>query len=203
MRKFDSDTLLVATHNPKKMIEFSSLLEGHVKTFKNAKELGLSDVEETGVTFAENAQLKAISMAKESGLIALADDSGFCVEALDGRPGVYSARYAIDPTTGERDFDFGMKKLRSEIENASDRKDDKAYFISSLALAWPDGHCEIVEGRIDGTCVWPPRGERGFGYDPVFQPDGLDKTFAELAFEEKQKISHRAKAFSKLIELYF
>lgn len=203
VRKFDSDTLLIASHNPKKLEEFSGLLWGKVENFKSALDLGLDDVEETGTTFVENAKLKAVAMAKESGLTALADDSGFCVEALDGRPGVYSARYAINPETGERDFDYGIEKLHDELEACEDRKDDAAYFVCVLALAWPDGHVETFEGRANGRVVWPPRGERGFGYDPIFEPVGMDHTFAEISFVRKQKISHRAFALDKLIMACF
>jgi XTP/dITP diphosphohydrolase len=197
MRKLTSKKLVLASHNKGKLEEFSALFKPYDIDVVLAGDLGLPEPEETGETFRENAILKAKAAALATDLRALADDSGLCVNALDGAPGVYSARYAINPTTNKRDFDYGMEKLHQEI---GERPDRSAYFISVLALVWPDGHAETVEGRCEGEIIWPPRhGQGGFGYDPCFQPLGHDKTFAEdAAF--KEKVAHRHKAFAELIK---
>ena len=191
MRKFTEDTLVLATHNKGKIHEFEGLLAPYIGAFSSSLELGLTEPEETGATFTENAIIKALSAANESGKPALADDSGLAVYALNGDPGIDSARWAGP----EKDFDMAMEKIHTMMGDTNDRR---AAFVAVLALAWPDGHTETFEGRAEGTIIWPPRGDAGFGYDPFFLPDGHDKTFAEMTREEKQKISHRANAFKKL-----
>lgn len=199
-RKFNkADLLVVATHNKGKVVEISRLLAGYASDFKTAGELGLPEPEETGLTFIDNAVLKAVAAAKDSGFPALADDSGISVNALGGEPGIYSARWAITQD-GTRDFNFAMRRVQDEL---GDNPDRGAKFVCAMALAWPDGHFETVEGEIHGTLVWPPRGDWGFGYDPMFVPDGYDVTFAEMESAQKEKISHRTRAFEKLIEKCF
>ncbi len=193
MRKFDGDELVVATHNKGKAREIAELLSPYVANFYTAGELDLPEPEETGSTFAENAILKAVAAAKGSGKIALADDSGLAVNALNGDPGIYSARWGGP----DKDFNIAMKKVHEALGDAKDRS---AYFVCTLALAWPDGHSEVFEGRVHGEIVWPMRGEKGFGYDPVFQANGYDITFAEMNPAEKQAISHRAQAFELLVQ---
>lgn len=193
-RRFAGDTLLIASHNPGKVREIADLLGRHVAHFPSAADHGVPEPEETGTTFVENAVLKARHAADATGLPALADDSGLAVAALGGAPGIYSARWAEGP--GGRDFGRAMARVEAELGDAADRR---AHFVCALALAWPDGHVEAVEGRVDGTLVWPPRGGRGFGYDPVFLPDGRNQTFGEMAPEDKHAISHRADAFAKLV----
>lgn len=191
-RKFDSDTLILATHNKAKLVEIGALLKPYLSDVRCAGDLGLPEPEETGVTFAENAILKADAAAKESGFIALADDSGIAVNALGGDPGIYSARWAGP----EKDFKMAMRKVHDGV---GDNPDKSAAFVCVLALAWPDGHVETVEGICEGHLIWPPRGEKGFGYDPMFVPQGHDRTFAEMDSHEKQAISHRALAFKALV----
>lgn len=193
MRKFDGDELVVATHNKGKAREIAELLSPYVSNFHTAGDLDLPEPEETGSTFAENAILKAVAAAKGSGKPALADDSGLAVNVLNGDPGIYSARWG----GAEKDFNIAMKKVHEALGDAQDRS---ASFVCTLALAWPDGHAEVFEGRVHGTIVWPMRGEKGFGYDPVFQADGYDITFAEMDPAEKQSISHRARAFDLLVQ---
>lgn len=192
MRKFDGDELLIATHNQGKAKEIAALLSPYVATFSTAGELGLPEPEETGSTFAENACLKALAAAKESGRVCLADDSGLAVNALNGDPGIYSARWGGE----HKDFNLAMRKVHDALGDNSDRS---AYFICVLALGWPDGHTEVFEGRVNGQIVWPMRGDKGFGYDPVFQANGYDVTFAEMEPVEKHAISHRAAAFDLLV----
>ncbi len=196
MRKFDGDKLVLATHNQGKVQEISALLKPYVSSFASAGDLGLEEPEETGATFAENAALKALAAAKESGEVALADDSGLAVTGLNGEPGIFSARWA-GPS---KDFAMAMQTVHDRL---GDNPDRSAAFVCVLALAWPDGHVETVEGRVEGTLVWPPRGEKGFGYDPMFVPEGCDQSFAEMTAEEKQAISHRAQAFRRLVEACF
>jgi XTP/dITP diphosphohydrolase len=196
VRKFDGDTLVVASHNQGKVREIAALLGPYVAHFRSAGELGLEEPEETGDSFIANAELKACAAATASGLIALSDDSGLVVPALDGQPGIYSARWAGPG----RDFRAAMERVNRELGYDGDRA---AYFVSALTLAWPDGHCESVEGRVYGRLVWPIRGEHGFGYDPMFAPDGYDITFGEMDPEEKHRISHRADAFRQLVERCF
>lgn len=184
--------LVAATHNPGKAREIAVLLEGRCEVV-SAASLGLPEPEETETTFGGNAMLKARAAADRSGLPALADDSGLSVPALGGAPGVHSARWAGP----QRDFSAAMQKLEERlIETGSD--DRSAFFTCALALAWPEGPCVVVEGRIDGTLSFPPRGERGFGYDPIFVPEGGAMTFGEIDPAEKDTISHRARAFAKL-----
>ncbi|MBV6634176.1 MAG: RdgB/HAM1 family non-canonical purine NTP pyrophosphatase [Alphaproteobacteria bacterium] len=205
-RLFDGDTLVIATHNKGKVPEIAALLEGRVPHMTSAGELGLDVPEETGTTFMANATIKALAAASASGKPALADDSGLSVAALDGAPGVYTADWAEEGPDGEklpaRDWVMAMTKVHDRMQ-ASGNADKSAAFISALALAWPDGHVEVVEGRCEGSITWPMRGEKGFGYDPVFIPDGYEVTFAEMDPTEKQAISHRANAFALLRERCF
>lgn len=186
-------TLVLATHNQGKKKEFDVLLQGLVGEVKTAGDFHLVEPEETGTTFLENAIIKAEVSMRATGLPALADDSGICVNALNGAPGVYSADWAGNP----RDFQKAMALVQEKI---GDNPDRSAYFVSMLVLAYPDGRIEQFEGRCEGALVWPQRGVGGFGYDPMFMPDGYNQTFGELAPEEKHKISHRAKAVEKLIQ---
>jgi non-canonical purine NTP pyrophosphatase (RdgB/HAM1 family) len=188
-------TLVLASHNKGKLKEFDTLLKGLVGEVKSAGDLGLIEPEETGTTFLENATMKAVTAMKACGLPCLSDDSGLCVNALDGAPGVYSADWAGEP----RDFQRAMQLVHTKM---GDDKDRSAYFTSVLVLAYPDGRIETFDGRINGEVVWPPRGSGGFGYDPMFQPLGYDKTFGEIPHEEKQAISHRARAVEKLVEYF-
>ena len=184
--------LVVATHNPGKVPEIAALLDGRFELV-SAGALGLPEPEETEQTFVGNALLKARHAADLSGMIALADDSGLSVAALDGSPGVYSARWAGP----DKDFALAMKKVEERLEEVG-ATDRRAWFTSALAVAWPDGPCVVVEGRIDGDLVFPPRGDRGFGYDPIFRPEGSDLTFGEMDPAEKDALSHRALAFARL-----
>ena len=195
-RRFSGGTLVIASHNAGKLGEFAALLKPLGVAVVSAVALDLAEVAETGTSFRANAEIKALAAAIASGLPALADDSGLSVAALDGQPGIHSARWAGEP----RDFAAAMERLERALAGNDDRR---AWFTCALALAWPDGHCEIFEGRVDGTLVWPPRGERGFGYDPVFRSDGAEQTFAEMAPEAKDAISHRAVAFGKLTAACF
>lgn len=195
-RRFDAARLVIASHNPGKVREIADLLRSRGVEVVSAATLGLPEPEETGTTFAENAALKARAAAAGSGLPALADDSGLCVHALGGDPGVYSARWAGP----NRDFACAMQRVRAALGDAADRS---AHFSCVLALAWPDGTCEDFEGRVDGTLTFPPRGKKGFGYDPIFIPEGDARTFGEFAPAEKHAISHRARAFAKLIAACF
>ena len=193
------DKLVIATHNPGKLREIAALIEPLGFACVSADQLGLPEPEEIGVTFADNADLKAREAADLSGLPALADDSGLCVDALHGRPGIFSARWAEDED-GRRDWMRAMDKVWREVEAAEPDAAPAAHFACSLAIAWPnDGQTETFDGRVDGTLVWPPRGERGFGYDPMFLPVGYDQTFGELDPALKHSISHRADAFRKLV----
>lgn len=197
-RKLAPGTLVLATHNPGKVREIDDLLAPFGLDVVSAGDLGLPEPEETGTTFIANAELKALAAARASGKPALADDSGFCVAALDGDPGIYSARWA-GPS---KDFSVAMALVREKmVESGSD--DDRAWFTCALTLAWPDGHCESVEGYVHGTAVWPPRGDKGFGYDPMFVPDGDTKTFGEGDGDWKHSVSHRADAFAQLVARCF
>ncbi|WP_428407119.1 RdgB/HAM1 family non-canonical purine NTP pyrophosphatase [Hyphococcus sp.] len=198
MRKLGPGRLIIASHNDGKVSEINDLLSPLGIEAVSAKKIGLSDPEETGTTFAENAELKALAAATASGLPALADDSGLSVTALSGAPGIFSARWAGEP----RDFRAAMKKVESALFD-SGTEDFSAKFICALCLAWPDGHTEIFEGEVKGVLVFPPRGEKGFGYDPIFVPEGYHMTFAEMDPEEKHAISHRADAFRKLMKAHF
>jgi XTP/dITP diphosphohydrolase len=184
--------LVVATHNPGKARELAEILENRFQLV-TAGDLNLTEPEETETSFVGNALLKARAAADASGLPALADDSGLSVAALDGSPGVYSARWAGP----DRDFYVAMRKVEERLEEA-DGDDRSAWFTCALALAWPQGAAVVVEGRIDGTLTFPPRGTRGFGYDPIFIPKGGDRTFGEMEPAAKDAMSHRAQAFAKL-----
>ena len=198
IRKLKPGKLVIASHNPGKVREIGALLEGHGIEAISAGALDLPEPEETGTTFVMNAELKARAAADLSGLPALADDSGLCVDALGGDPGIFSARWAGE----SKDFAEAMRRVEAKI-GAIEGATRDAHFVCALALAWPDGHVEWFEGRVDGTLVWPPRGERGFGYDPMFLPDGRDETFGEMDQDEKHTISHRADAFRQLVAAVF
>jgi len=197
-RHFEGGKLVIASHNEGKVREISALLASFKVDVVSAGSLGLPEPDETGETFQENAELKALAAAKASGFPSLADDSGLCVTALSGAPGIHSARWA-GPT---RDFAFAMEKLRRGMLETGP-SDTSAWFICGLALAWPDGHVEYFEGRVDGELVWPPRGENGFGYDPIFVPEGYELTFGEMDPQAKHDISHRADAFRQLVDACF
>jgi XTP/dITP diphosphohydrolase len=194
--------LVVATHNPGKLWELQQLLAPHGVDAVSAGDLGLPEPEETETTFRGNALLKARSAATAAQLPAFADDSGLCVDALGGAPGVYSARWAGE----DRDFAAAIKRVERELRAHNAAPPFSAHFICALAVAWPDGHVEEFEGRVDGVLVFPPRGTKGFGYDPIFLPDGLDRTFGEMMSAEKhalpgdgsRALSHRARAFQAL-----
>lgn len=184
--------LVAATHNPGKAREIEALLDGNYRIV-TAGSLNLPEPDETESTFVGNAMLKARHAAEASGEVALADDSGLSVAALDGAPGIFSARWAGPG----KDFALAMKKVEERLEEIGST-DRRAWFTSALAVAWPDGPCVVVEGRLDGDLVFPPRGDRGHGYDPIFRPEGSDRTFAEMTDAEKDAISHRARAFARL-----
>jgi XTP/dITP diphosphohydrolase len=197
-RCFTDRGLVVASHNHGKVREIADLLRGRGIEIVAAGELGLAEPEETGATFIDNAVLKAKAAAGAAGLPALADDSGLAVDALDGAPGIHSARWAGPG----KDFGLAMRTLENELEARGARSpaDRTAHFVCALCLAWPDGHHEAFEGRVDGTLVWPPRGSRGFGYDPIFLPEGQTQTFGEMESARKHALSHRARAFAQLVE---
>lgn len=188
------ERIVIATHNKGKLREVGALLAPYGIETVSAGELGLPEPEETEESFLGNARIKALAAARASGLPALADDSGFSVAALGGAPGVRTADWAMQPD-GSRDYADAMRKV---MEAAQDFEDRTAWFSCALVLAWPDGHVEGFEGRAMGNWVWPPRGTRGFGYDPMFVPDGRDETFGEMDPAEKHRISHRAAAFALL-----
>jgi XTP/dITP diphosphohydrolase len=192
-RHFGGGRLVIASHNPGKVREIGELLAPFGAEVVSAGELGLAEPEETGTSFVENAELKARAAAATTGSPALADDSGLAVTALDGDPGIFSARWA-GPT---KDFDYAMRRVEKALDGFSDRS---AHFVCALSLAWPDGHVESFEGFVHGTLVWPPRGQRGFGYDPMFLPNGRTETFGEMEPQEKHAISHRANAFQLLVD---
>ncbi len=196
---------MIATHNPGKLKEMRELLAPHGIETIAAGDLGLVEPAETGTSFAENAKIKAAAAAHAARLPALADDSGLAVDALGGEPGIYSARWAGE----KKDFALAMRTVEEKLaaKAATIPSMRRGAFIAALCLAWPDGEAMTFEGRVDGTIVWPPRGEQGFGYDPIFLPDGFSRTFGEMSAEEKhglpprgQGLSHRARAFLKLAE---
>jgi len=195
-RRFTENRLIIASHNPGKVREIGELLTPWSVEVVSAAELNLPEPEETGLTFVANAKLKADAAALAANLPALADDSGLAVNALDGAPGIYSARWGGP----EKDFDMAMARVNNEMGDTADRG---ARFVCALALTWPDGHSEVFEGTVDGTLVWPPRGNRGFGYDPMFLADGDTGTYGEIDPAEKHAKSHRAVAFRKLIDACF
>lgn len=198
MRKFSGDRLLVATHNRGKLDEMAALLAPFGITCVGAGDLGLAEPEETESTFVGNARIKAHAATQATGLPALADDSGIEVDALDGRPGVFTADWAQTPTG--RDFMMAMTRTWSELEAVNAPYPRTARFRSTLVMAWPDGHDEVFEGKVEGHLVWPVRGAQGHGYDPMFEPEGHHQTFAEMDPDQKNRISHRADAFRKLVE---
>jgi XTP/dITP diphosphohydrolase len=200
MRRFDGETLLVASHNTGKIEEIADLLAPFGIAVTSAAAHGLPEPDETETTFVGNARIKAHAAAKATGLPALADDSGIEIDALDGAPGVYSADWAETPNG--RDFVMAMTKTHQMLEDRQAPQPRTARFCCTLVLAWPDGHDEVFEGRMPGQIVWPMRGAQGHGYDPIFQPDGYDITFGEMDRWEKNKISHRARAFEKLVALF-
>ena len=198
--------LVIATHNAGKLAEMRELLAPYGIDAISAGELGLPEPDETGMTFRDNARIKAQAAARAAALPAFADDSGLAVDALDGQPGIYSARWAGP----NKDFGRAMATIEEKLEalRATTPERRKAHFISALCIAWPDGHLEQVEARVDGVLVWPPRGDQGFGYDPMFLPDGHSRTFGEMPSDEKhglpprgKGLSHRARAFVKLAEV--
>ncbi len=194
--------IVIATHNAGKLREMRELLAPYGIEAVSAGELGLAEPEETGSDFASNALIKAKAAAEAANLPAFADDSGLCVEALGGAPGIYSARWAGE----SKEFYAAMNRIRAEVEKTGAKRPWRAHFVSALAVCWPDGHVEAVEGRVDGDLAFPPRGTAGFGYDPCFLPDGHDRTFGEMTSDEKHGIpadgsralSHRARAFQAL-----
>jgi len=198
MRTFTGKKLVIASHNAGKVREISALLEPFGVEVISAGALGLAEPAETEDTFAGNARIKAHFAARESGLPALSDDSGLIVDALDGAPGVYTADWAETPNG--RDFPMAMAKVWSLLEERHAPEPRSARFNATLCLAWPDGHDELFEGQVHGRIVWPMRGENGFGFDPVFLPDGKAQTFGEMDPAEKHAMSHRAIAFRKLVE---
>lgn len=191
---------MVASHNPGKVREIAALLKPLATEVTSVGELGLAEPEETGATFLANAELKARAASMASGESALADDSGLVIPALDGAPGVYSARWAGPG----KDFSIAMERVHRELSIRRRPADEwRAYFLCALALCWPDGHCEAVEGRVDGRLIWPPRGDRGFGYDPIFVANGHRLSFGEMEPAAKLAINHRADAFRRLLDACF
>ena len=200
-----SGRLVIATHNPGKLAEMRDLIAAYGVEATSAGELGLREPEETGTTFRANARIKAQAAAKASGMASFADDSGLAVDALGGKPGIHSARWAGP----EKDFRFAMNEIQTKLieQGAKAPEQRRAHFVSALCVAWPDGHLEEFEATVDGTLVWPPRGDKGFGYDPMFLPDGHALTFGEMSSDDKhglpprgKGLSHRARAFLKLAE---
>jgi XTP/dITP diphosphohydrolase len=203
------DRLVIATHNAGKLREFGMLLQGFELELVSAADLGLPEPEETGTTFIENARIKAHAAADASGILALADDSGLCVDALGGDPGVYTANWAGSAANGGRDYMVGMRRVEDSLQaaGAATPAERRGSFNATLCLAHPDGHDALFEGKVEGTLGWPPRGGKGFGFDPVFMPDGFDITFGEMPAEAKHSwapgkigLSHRARAFAKFVE---
>ena len=195
-RRFDQDRLVIASHNAGKVREIAELLTPFGVDVVSAGDLGLAEPDETGETFIDNALLKAHAAADAANLPALADDSGLAVDALDGAPGIYSARWAGP----DKDFGTAMAKVEELLRGSEDRG---AQFVCALALAWPDGHAEVFEGTVTGEITWPPTGDKGFGYDPIFTADGETITFAEMDPARKHALSHRADAFRKLVAACF
>ncbi len=206
MHRLITGKLVIATHNPGKLAEMQELLAPHGVEAISAGELGLGEPDETGASFRDNAKLKAVAAANAAQLPAFADDSGLVVDALDGAPGIFSARWAGP----NKDFSVAMARVERLLQErgATQPPQRSAHFVSALCVAWPDDHIEEVEARADGTLVWPPRGTSGFGYDPMFLPDGYGRTFGEMTSIEKHGmpplglgLSHRARAFVKLAEI--
>lgn len=200
-RRFAGERLVIASHNAGKLREIAELVTPFGVAVVSAQELGLPEPEETGATFIANAELKARAAAQASGLPALADDSGLSVDVLGGQPGIYSARWA----GVSRDFGTAMARVNRELAYLGAKAPEarRAHFVCALSLCWPDGHCETFEGKVFGQLVWPPRGGRGFGYDPIFQADGETITFGEMEPARKHAMSHRAEAFRQLVGACF
>lgn len=210
-RRLEPGRLVIASHNAGKVREITALLGPYGIKPVSAAALDLPEPDETGTTFIDNADLKARAAADLSGMVALADDSGLCVEALGNRPGIFSARWALDEAghvpaddgtghiEGDRDFGRAMRRVQAELEALGPDVSRAAHFVCALALCWPDGQSEWFEGRVEGTLIWPPRGENGFGYDAMFVAAGHDLTFGEMEPDVKHAISHRADAFKKLV----
>lgn len=208
MRKLTERRIVVATHNAGKVAEINNLIAPFGFSAQSAAELGLLVPEETGTTFEENARIKAVTAALETNMPALADDSGLCVDALAEGPGIYSADWAEKQDGSGRDFSMAMQKVENALQANGATSPDKrgAKFVAVLCMAWPDGHAEFFRGEVGGQIVWPPRGDAGFGYDPIFQPEDHSRTFGEMSAEEKHSwnasrpgdaLSHRARAFTK------
>jgi XTP/dITP diphosphohydrolase len=205
MHRKITDRLVIATHNPGKLVEMRDLLAAYGIEAVSAVELGLPEPAETGTSFRANARIKARAAATASGLVSFADDSGLAIDALNGEPGIHSARWAGP----NKDFRFAMNEVQTRLMKQGAKAPEKrrAHFVSALCVAWPDGHVEEFEAQIHGTLVWPPRGNKGFGYDPMFLPDGHTQTFGEMSSDDKhglpprgRGLSHRARAFLKLAE---
>ena len=190
------DKLVLASHNKGKLAELADLLRPYHIEIVSAGELGLAEPDETAPDFAGNARIKALTAATATGLPAFSDDSGFCAAALAGAPGVFSARWG----GAEKDFGKAMERVHAEIGDAADRR---AWFVAALCLAWPDGHTETFVGRVDGSTIWPPRGDKGFGYDPMFLPEGGRQSFGEMDPDAKHAVSHRARAFAQVMKSCF
>ena len=195
-RKFECGKLVIASHNLGKVREIRELLTPFNADVVSAGDLNLPEPVEDGLTFVANAEIKARAATTASGLPALADDSGLAVRGLNDKPGIYSARWAGP----DKDFNLAMKKIHRELENIDDKS---AHFTCALTLCWPDGHTESFEGKVFGKIIWPPQGDKGFGYDPTFVANGMDISFAEMEPKAKHAISHRSKAFKKLVEACF
>jgi XTP/dITP diphosphohydrolase len=200
-RRLEPGKLVIASHNEGKVREIKALLAPYGIEPVSAGSLGIPEPVESGTSFAANAELKARFSADLSGMVALADDSGLCVDALNGDPGVYTADWADTPTG--RDWNLAMQKVEDALTARGPEAGRDAHFVCVLSLCWPDGHVESFEGRAGGKLTWPPRGKMGFGYDPVFVPLGQTRTFAELDPDEKHAISHRADAFRRLVAAVF
>ena len=201
-RKLGPGRLVIASHNKGKLREIGELLAPFGIETVSAAAMDVPEPEETGVSIVANAEFKARFSADLTGLPALADDSGLCVEALGFEPGIFSARWA-ELEDGTRDFNEGMHRIHDRLMEKDEDAGRDAHFVCALSIAWPDGHVETFEGRVDGIIVWPPRGDRGFGYDPIFQPYGQDISFGEMDPEAKHAMSHRADAFAKLVKAVF
>ncbi len=202
IRELAPGRLVIASHNAGKVREIGALLAPYGIETVSAAALDLPEPIENGTTFIANAELKALQAADLSGLPALADDSGLCVAALGDEPGIFSARWA-EMDDGSRDFAEAMRRVEARLQDAGPAAPRDAHFICALTLAWPDGHSESFEGRIDGALVWPPRGANGFGYDAIFVPNGHEQTFGEMEPAIKHAMSHRADAFGKLVAAVF
>ena len=208
MRRLETKTIVVASHNAGKIAEIRDLIGPLGFEARSAADLAFAEPDETGTTFEENAAIKALASAQAAGIPALSDDSGLVVDALGGAPGVYTANWA-EREDGSRDFAMAMQKVEHALTEKGAQDDERtARFVSVLCLAWPDGHTEFFRGEVEGKVVWPPRGTQGFGYDPVFQPEGHERTFGEMSADEKhgwkpgetKALSHRARAFKRFVE---